>query len=197
MTKNKNEITAIMPGDSIENVRKLIASSAETLLEGANMLYRLYQADKTVVEKLTEGPTGFPDGFINGLLRVGEKSLHPTLLLNRCPAYRRLSLLSYSAQESALKNGKVELVVDAETGNSVLVDLPKLEGEQISQVISHAGLRSKDEQRAWLKRRATAPKIPKTIGPPYVVKKDRIHVLRGDFELTRMDMLRLLEQFAA
>lgn len=197
MTKQKTESTALLPGDSVENIRHLVLQSAENIQRAADMLHRLYLSDKTVVEKLTSGKDGLPEGFINGLLRVGERSLHPKLLINRCPAYRKLSLMSYETQTDVINKGSVEVVIGQDDGNVIMVDVTKLEGEQLNQVISHAGLRSRDEQLAWMKRKTVASAAPKDVGPPYEIKRDRLRVLRGNFELTKVEILRLLELMVA
>jgi hypothetical protein len=194
---NNKTNTSLIKGDSIESLRSLITQAAENIQAAADMLCRLCAADPDTVEKLTSGPDGLPEGFVNGLLRVGEKSLHPQLLLNRCPAYRKLAGMSYSVQEAVISKGTVELVVNPDTGDCVMVDLVKLEGEQLSQVISQAGVRSRDDQRAWLKRRTIVSPIPKDVGPPYEIKRDRLRILRGNVEFSRVELLRVLEQMVA
>jgi hypothetical protein len=196
----KNEVTApgqLMANDSIEQFRRLIVESAEKLQEAADMLHRLYSNDRTVVERLTSGPDGLPEGFVNNLLKVAERSLHPRLLMNRCPAYRKIAEMAYTAQEEIITRGFVDVVVDIESGDAIKVDLVKLEGPQLAQVISNAGVRSRDEQRAWLRRKQPAQTpAERVVGPAYQVKRDRIIFMRP-CEVTRVEMLRLLEQMVS
>lgn len=196
--KNKTDGSevAVNPGDTIDNVRRLVRESGDSLLAAAQMLKRLVEADESIVERITQGPDALPEGFVNSLLRIAERSLHPRLMLNRCPAYQRIAGYAYSSQEEILKTGSVDVVTDAATGDVIKVDLVKLEGERLRQVFSQAGVRSRDEQRAWLKRRNETPKIEKMVGPSYVVRKDRLVFMRP-CEVTKIEILRLLEQMVA
>jgi hypothetical protein len=182
--------------DSIEALRGLLRESGNKLQQAADMLARLHKQDPGIIEKLTSGPEALPEGFINGLMRVAERSLHPTLLFNRCPAYRRLSVMAYASQSEIIEKGSVELVVDAESGDVIKIPLVKLEGAQLEQAISHAGLRSRDEQRAYMKRRQVSAPVEKIVGPAYVIRRDKLTILRP-CEISRLDVLRLLEQMVA
>lgn len=197
--KNETKSTALLPGDSVENFRRSFECIGEKIVEAASMLHRLVANDKNVLEELSSGPRAIPESFLNGLLRVAERSLHPQLLLNRCPAYRKISEMAFSTQEEVVKKGQVEVVVGPEDRDVILVDVVKLEGAHLNQVVSSAGIRSKMEQRAWLKSHST--KIVRAAsadpGPPYEIKRDRLKIYRGNFELSKVDMLRLLEQMVA
>jgi len=183
--------------DSVQNVKALVLQSADCIQQAADMLVRLREKDPDVIEKVTSGPDGLPESFVSGLLRVGEKSLHPQLLLNRCPAYRRLSFLSYGVQREAVEKGTIDVVVAEGSGDILRIPLTKLEGHQLDQAISRAGIRSFDEQRAWLRRQQKTTEAPTDVGPPYEIKKGRLRILRGNFELTKIELLRMLELMEA
>lgn len=193
--KNNDTLTALQPGDSLEAFRGLCSRCAETMTEAASMLGRLCAADKSTIEKLSSGKHPIPESFLNALMRVAEHSLHPALLLNRCPAYRRLALLPYSAQKEVIERGKIELVIGPDEGDVLLVDAWLLEGEQLKQAFGAAGVRSCDEQRSYMRRTRILP-VEKIVGPPYAIKRDKLTVLRA-CEFSKGDILRVLEQMVA
>jgi hypothetical protein len=153
------------------------------------MLARLVAADPAIVSKIREVEPTFPPGLITNLLRVGEQSLHPDLLLNNCRAFRKLRLLPYSTQERVLGAKVVDVVIDAETGDVLKVPLTDLNGSQVSQVLSREGVRSRDDQRAWIKQQQAQKFRPmKADQPAWFVKKDRLIVTRA-CEMSKAQML--------
>lgn len=196
---NTNTQLALQPGDSIEAFRSLYSNIAANLLSAAEMLARLCAAEPETLSRLSSGPGAIPEAALSGFLKVAERSLHPALLLNGCPAYQRLKSKPYSVQEQAVTRGFVEVVTGPADGDFIRVDVVKLEGEVLNQVIGPAGLRSLDDQRAWRRRKAITVErtAPADFGPPYEVKKGRIRILRGNFEFTRIELLRLLEVMEA
>jgi len=196
---NTNTQLALQPGDSIEAFRSLYSNISANLLSAAEMLARLCAAEPDTLSRLSSGPGAIPEAALSGFLKVAERSLHPALLLNGCPAYQRLKTKPYSVQEQAVTRGFVEVVTGPADGDFIRVDVVKLEGEVLNQVIGPAGLRSLDDQRAWRRRKAITVErtAPADVGPPYEVKKGRIRILRGNFEFTRIELLRLLEVMEA
>ncbi len=192
-------LATLQPGDSIDAFREIYRDIAANLLRAAEMLYRLCDAEPDTLERLSSGPNAIPEGLLTSLLRVAEKSLHPRLLMNRCPSYKRLSTLAYSVQERALEKGVVELATGSGSGEFIKVDLVKLEGEALNQAIGRMGIRSLDEQRAYLRQRAAVEARPSVedVGPPYEIKKGRLRIIRGNFELSKIELLRLLETMEA
>lgn len=194
--KNNETKVILQPSDTIDNVRRLVRESGDSLLSAAQMLKRIVEADPTAVERITQGPDALPEGFVNSLLRIAEKSLHPKLLLNRCPAYQRIAGYAYSSQEEILKSGSIDVVTDAASGDIIKVDLVKLDGGRLRQVFSQAGVRSRDEQRAWLKRRQDTTPLEKMVGPAYIIRKNMLVFMRP-CEVSKVEILRLLEQMVA
>lgn len=197
---NTNTQLALQPGDSIEAFRSLYSNIAANLLSAAEMLARLCAAEPETLSRLSSGPGAIPEAALSGFLKVAERSLHPALLLNGCPAYQRLKTKPYSVQEQAVTRGFVEVVTGPAEGDFIRVDVVKLEGEVLNQVIGPVGLRSLDDQRAWRRRKAITVALRRlrfALCPPYEVKKGRIRILRGNFEFTRIELLRLLEVMEA
>lgn len=179
----------LQPGDSIENFIELVAKSGRFLIEAGGMLSRLVANDPQAVQKILDQEPTFPGGLITNLLRVGERSLHPDLLLNNCLAYRKLRCLPYSTQAQLLAAGSVEVVVNVETGDTLRVPLTELSGPQAAQVLARDGIRSRDDQRAWLKRRQVATMGPtKPDAAAWFVKKDRLIVTRPT-EMSKGELL--------
>lgn len=195
---NTNTMTVeLQPGDSLENLLALLKAGAQALNDAARMLARLAHVDPDFLAKVREAAPAFPPGFLANLLRVGEGSLHVSLLLNSAPAYAKLRQLPYTVQEQALKAGAVEVVMN-EAGEALRVPLVDMKPDQVNLVFSAAGLRSADEQRAILRRKQLSESRPvaREEAFPWVLKKDRIIVTRG-VELTRKDIMRMLEEISA
>jgi len=192
---NANTQLALKHGDSIEAFRSLYSDIATNMVAAAEMLARLCSNKPDTLSFLSSGPNAIPEAALNCFLKVAERSLHPAILLNGCPAYQRLKNKPYSIQEAVINRGFVEVVNGEAPGDVIRVDVVKLEGAALSQVIGPMGVRPLDEQRAWRKRKALTVErtVSSDIGPPYEVKKDRIRILRGNFELKRIELLRLLE----
>lgn len=182
--------------DSIESLISLITGARQSLLAAGEMLVRLVANDPSAIERARKAAPSIPPGLFNSLLKVGERSLHPELLLNNCAAYRRLRTLSYTVQESTLKNRDVELVVDADSGDVLMVPITELTIKQATQVIGPTGVRSRDDQRAQLKRNhASSPIMPKQDTAAWFVKRDRLVVTR-ECDLSRTQLLAALAEMA-
>lgn len=179
--------------DSIESFIALVRNGIETLGTAAEMLCRLHADDPQCIDKIVQKAPQIPVSFLGKMLKVGEKSLHPSLLLNGCPAYHRLSQLPYSAQEQILKVGSVEVVIDANTGDTLRVPLVDLTPAQTTQAITPTGPRTKDDQRAFLKRQLRPVTKATDEDYPWIVKRDKVLVHRP-CELNKKDLMRMLSE---
>lgn len=189
---------ALQPNDSISNFIALLRQATEAFSEAAPMLARLVASDPQTLEKIREQSPSLSHGFLVNLLRVGEGSLHHALLLNSNPAYCRLRQLPYTVQSQALSQGAVEVVLNAETGEALRVPLVDLKSEQVTQVFGAEGIRSTDEQRAIIRRKRMqeAKPVPRGEAFPWIVKHDKVTITKS-VELTRKDVMRILEEMAA
>ena len=191
-----NTALAGQPEDSVPNFLGLIKGGIEAINRGASMLARLHAKTPDVIHEITEQAPQIPASFLAKLLKVGEKALHPDLLLNGCAAYQQLARLPFSSQEAALKTRSVQLVIDSETGDALNVPLVELTPAQARQVISETGLRTKDEQRGFIrKNQPFAKSTEKIVGPLYVIRGKTV-VCNVGCTLTQQDLLRLLQEMS-
>lgn len=179
--------------DTPERFLDLIDQGFASIRAAAETLLRLYTQDKDVLQKIVEQRPQISLAFLNKMLRVGERSLHPDLLLNGCPAYQRLAQLPYAVQEQALNQKAVDLVIDAESGDVLKVPLVKLTPAQLRQTISKDGLLSRDDQRAWLKRKRVAQAPARADTAAWFVKKDRLIITRA-CEISKAQILAALAE---
>ncbi len=149
----------LLPGDSIE---ALVAAFNRGMSawtdDAAPMLARLCANDPETFAKVKARQPMLSDGFLTKMLKVGEGSLHPSLLVDTSMASYRLMSVPVTVQNAVLKTGTLDVVVNPETGDTLRMPLKNLTTEQAMQVISPTGVRTKDEQRAWLKQRSVAAK---------------------------------------
>ena len=195
----KSASFAIQPNDSVEMFFSLIGQGAEAILRGGQMLVRLIRSGHTSVEDLAQRyPGRFTPGFIDGLLRIGEGSLHPELVFTPCPAHAILARSSYAVQSQALAKPVVDVIIDAETGDVLRVPLTAMSGKVAQQAVTRTGIRSRDEQLAWLKRRriGAKPAPVANSAEPWIVRKDHVEILREHTRLSKQDLLRLLAQIS-
>jgi len=168
-------------------------------MESAAMTARLVAKEPDTLRKITEIAPEIPASFLANLVRVGEGSLHPSIMLNGCPAYRRLASLPFSSQESALKSGRVPVVIDAATGEALNVPLVDLSPAQVGQVFSLTGTRNKEEQQGFLRRKQVATAQAKAVeaiaGAPYSIRGKAVFCNAGCV-LTQQDLIRLLGEMA-
>jgi hypothetical protein len=195
----KTEAIALQRADSVESFIALVSSSVKDLVESANMLVRLRANDEDVMSKITEAAPAIPLSLLANLIRVGEGSLHPNIVLNGCPAYRRLAALPFSSQEAAMKSGRVLLVIDGQTGEALNTPLVELTPSQAAQVFSPTGPRSKDEQQGFIRRKqiatAQSAQIAGITGAPYSIRGKAVFCNAGCV-LTQQDLIRLLGEMA-
>lgn len=186
-------------GDSVENIISLVRRGMNSLMESAAMTARLVAKEPDTLRKITEIAPEIPASFLANLVRVGEGSLHPSIMLNGCPAYRRLASLPFSSQESALKSGRVPVVIDAATGEALNVPLVDLSPAQVGQVFSLTGTRNKEEQQGFLRRKQVATAQAKAVeaiaGAPYSIRGKAVFCNAGCV-LTQQDLIRLLGEMA-
>ena len=186
-------------GDSVENIISLVRRGMSSLMESAAMTARLVAKEPDTLRKITEIAPEIPASFLANLVRVGEGSLHPSIMLNGCPAYRRLAALPFSSQEAALKSGRVPVVIDAATGEALNVPLVDLSPAQVGQVFSQTGTRNKDEQQAFMRRKqiatAQSAQIAGITGAPYSIRGKAVFCNAGCV-LTQQDLIRLLGEMA-
>lgn len=190
---------ATQDDDSVENVISLVRRGMSSLMESAAMTARLVAKEPDTLRKITEIAPEIPASFLANLVRVGEGSLHPSIMLNGCPAYRRLAALPFSSQEAALKSGRVPVVIDAATGEALNVPLVDLSPAQVGQVFSQTGTRNKDEQQAFMRRKqiatAQSAQIAGITGAPYSIRGKAVFCNAGCV-LTQQDLIRLLGEMA-
>jgi hypothetical protein len=186
-------------GDSVENIISLVRRGMSSLMESAAMTARLVAKEPDTLRKITEIAPEIPASFLANLVRVGEGSLHPSIMLNGCPAYRRLASLPFSSQESALKSGRVPVVIDAATGEALNVPLVDLSPAQVGQVFSLTGTRNKEEQQGFMRRKQVATAQAKAVeaiaGAPYSIRGKAVFCNAGCV-LTQQDLIRLLGEMA-
>lgn len=186
-------------GDSVENIISLVRRGMSSLMESAAMTARLVAKEPDTLRKITEIAPEIPASFLANLVRVGEGSLHPSIMLNGCPAYRRLASLPFSSQENALKSGRVPVVIDAATGEALNVPLVDLSPAQVGQVFSLTGTRNKEEQQGFLRRKQVATAQAKAVeaiaGAPYSIRGKAVFCNAGCV-LTQQDLIRLLGEMA-
>lgn len=188
-------MNTITKTDSVESFVSLVQSGIENLQLAAEMLVRLVAEDDKAIEKITERAPQIPASFLGKMLRVGEHSLHPNLMLNGCPAYHRISQLPYAMQERLLKQGAVELVVDADAGSVLRVPLVDLTPAQTTQALAPTGPRTRDDQRAFLKRQSKPAPKATAEDYPWIIKKDRV-IVHQPCEFTKKDVIRMLEELS-
>lgn len=187
-------LPALQPGDSAGAVLNLLNDIGSKLHEAAEMLARLVQANGLeVINDIRDLNPGVPQSLLLNLLRVGEGCLHPQLVFASGAVYQRLRAMPYTVQEQVLAAGSLEVVIGEE---SVRIPLADCSPARLSQVFAGDCLRTPDQQRAWLRREALASQVADTEPAPFpwVFRRGRIVVTR-DSELTRKDVLRMLEEF--
>lgn len=183
--------------DSVAACHALFGHSAETLLRGAQMFVRLVRVGDTTPEEFTQRyPGQFTPGFIDVIFRIGEGSMRPELVFTPCPAHAILSRAAYEVQTRTLAQPLVDVIIDAETGDVLRVPLTAMNAKVAQQAVTRTGIRSRDEQLAWLKRRRIGAK-PAPVADsaePWIVRKDHVEILREHTRLSKQDLLRLLSQ---
>ena len=191
---------SVLAADSVQAFLSLVNVGVEQITAAAKMLHRLVAADESTIAKVREQAPHIPIGFLEMLLRVGEGSLHAELMLNGCPAYRRLRTMPFSMQESALRHRTVDLVADPEKSDVLRVPMTELTLAQTNQVLDSSGVRDRDAQLAYLRRlRASkaVDEVTKDIrGTPYHVRKHEVVVVRPCV-LTKADIIRLLGEMTS
>jgi len=183
--------------DSVAACHALFGHSAETLLRGAQMFVRLVRGGDTTPEEFMQRyPGQFTPGFIDVILRIGEGSMRPELVFTPCAAHAILSLAAYEVQTRTLDQPVVDVIIDAETGDVLRVPLTAMNAKVAKQVVTRAGIRSRDEQLAWLKRRRIGTKAAAVADStePWIDRKDHVEILREHTRLTKQDMIRFLSQ---
>ena len=184
--------------DTIEGVVSLLRSGLDSTIEACSALARLVRQDPENLARLKEAAPNVPPAFIAKMLRVGEKTMHPGLLLNSYAANAQLARLPLSIQERVIKTGSAEVVTDPDSGDFDRVSLVDLTPAQAKQVFADDGPRDKMDQRAWLKRHVTAQAQTAVInsiqGAAYVCRKSGVVSVLRPCELTRKELLRILEE---
>jgi hypothetical protein len=183
---------ALTMPDSVESFLALLQGSANTLLQAAQMLVRLKAKDPTVIEKIVEA--GASPRLLGDLLRVGEGSLAPALLFDASCAAKAIKRLPYSAQTEILKRGAIEVVVGNEEAETLMVPIHAATPEQVKQAIGPTGQLSRADQLA-ARRRAARPVTRDVDSPAYFARKDRL-IINRPCELTRIQVIRLLEEMS-
>lgn len=184
------------PEENIKLLLDYLRRVGEYMEEAARLLCKMVDEDDGILAKIREKEPRLTEAFLTSLIRVGEGSMRKELLLNSCPAYRRLRSLPYTSQAAILDSGAIEVVVDIESGDALRVSVVDLTPDQVKQVFSVDGKRSKDEQRAFL-RRATSPSPKINAEPPaYFVKKDVVYVTRAPLQFSKAELLNLLAEIS-
>jgi hypothetical protein len=177
--------------DSIESFISLATQGVESLVKAGEMLVRILEEDPSAAEVIREKAPHITEGMLSLFVRIGQHSLRPELLFNSCPAYKRLRYLPMPVQDAMLKNGRVALLGPG--GDILQVRITDLTPRQTAQVFSNTGIRSKDEQSAYLRHCSFSAPVPPEIEQPFTTSKGRC-VINTPCILTRRDILRILNE---
>ncbi len=193
--------TILMKGDSPAHFVALLGKIETTLQEAADMLARLVAKDPAALDTVRRLYPAAPLAFLQRLLRVGQRRLHPELMLNSCVAFQRLENMPYEQQERLLARPTVALI-DEETGKVVQRPLVNLTPMEANQAFARLGPRTLGEQREWLKARkiaaqaVPAPTVKQMIRADFTIRGGKLVVTQAG-EIPLNELLALVAQAAA
>lgn len=185
-TPKKNEII---------NVDALIESLVAALNEGRASLQR---AGEIIVILIDHDPklkeviatrAGLDPNTMDALERIGRRQMVPALCFSDTPGVRALRFVAYSDQ---VRYATEAIPVLQANGETLLVLATDLSKAQVKQVFTKTRMRTLGEQKNYLIQRQ-----PPVMGvaKAYVVKRNSL-VVNAPCELTKLDLLRILEEMA-
>lgn len=132
----------------MRELTKLFTGAVETIVDCGGVIMRWRQRG-VGLEALTE-VSGLPFAVMRGLERVGRGEWDPRLMVSPWPAGEYLRRLPYGVH-SGLIDSEVEVVeMDEESRDVRRLKVSALTVQQCRQVFDARGVRSADEQAAWI-----------------------------------------------
>lgn len=188
-----NEITI-----ATKQIRDLMLEGLEKWQKAGELIVELVDKHDQTLGKISED-TQVPVDVLSRFEQLGRKQLMPYLLCSNFPAVNRIVKLPYSEQKR-LERSPIELLVYGNNGADTLtVDAKNLTKSQVKQVFGPNGVRSLAAQRAYLeedkekKRMESQLSIVGSQMQKYQLGKNGLVVFNGPCELSRKELLRILE----
>ena len=144
-----------------QNFVELVLKGMEAWTKAGEIAARAAEDDPEFVDNVCDAHPDFTPEFVKRFVLIGQKKLHPQLLINESPGVRRLRRLPYEVQEKHAHD-PVALLIKTEKGfDTIQVDVRNLTPDQAGQIFSDDGVRSEAGQRAFLE-----DKFAKRMAPP-------------------------------
>lgn len=166
------------PNEYINRFSELITQGKQAWINAGKVLADAVDKVPGFTKKLMERHPEFTERFIRKMIDLGRGALHLDLLIGESVGERRLAKLSYSWQEKYTQS-PVSLLIKTEKGwDELFVDVRNLTPEQCNQVFTDDGVRSKEQQRAYLES-AWAKRIapPTKSNLPYRIVGNKLVVM--------------------
>jgi len=127
----------------------LVNNGVESWIKAGELISKVIDNNPKCMIKLSL-KTGLSQSLLNALLRMGNKTLYPHLMLKDSLGYSRLEKCSYEAQEKYFSHPVDLLVVSKDGYDTLKVLIENLTKNQIGQVFNNGEIRSLPAQRAYL-----------------------------------------------
>jgi hypothetical protein len=154
--------------------KKAFQQGIDGIVHASEIYVRALDVDPRNADKFKEHFADYiPASAWQGFEAVGRKWMHPRLLLGGVADRRKnaaIKKLSYAAQERVFRHELFPVVVDNRVED---VDLLNAPAEVVEQVCDHSGIRSVEEQNAYLKGLSVVRPLPKKL--PYIITNGKIY----------------------
>ena len=177
----------------IQGVKTSMAASRDAVQQAAKHYYDALKVDASARDMFAEAFPTVSSATWSGFVRIASGEMDARLLFDATPAARALVKCDSTTQTHYIET---PIPVSCGNGDTILVQLDKMTGEQARQVFNHGAVRDVAEQRAWIetqktrKQIKTKPTIDKV--NEVFVKGSHLHV--GKLKLSRAELLRFLAQ---
>lgn len=138
----------VISADPIELIRHNLRLAADSLKAAADVYCQELRNDPNFGDLLREAIPELTKAFLAGLEKVGNGSLDARVLYDGCPAPALVATLPPSEQRKIIEQ---MLPIANEAGDSRMVWYRDLSVYEARQVISRGGVRSVQEQVAYIK----------------------------------------------
>ena len=142
-------------------------------------LAALYARDTSVIDRLLATGAVPSRDLLMDLVKVGQRTLHPTIAVTNSPVTNRLRKLPYAVQAAAVKRGTIE--VRNHTGGVTEVPLAKVSGADAKRIVNYG------EGRILPASEQPTPPAPQYApGPVFVIENGALVALRkGSVTITK------------
>lgn len=178
--------------DAISRFVELVRQGTAAWLEAGRIVAAELDRNPLFAEQVCQAHPEISEDTVFAFQAIGQKKLHPALLVNNKPGPRMLRMFNYELQEKHITEPVDVLINNNGSWEPLKVSIYNLTRKQADQVFNGDGIRSLAAQRAWIETKKTVESVP-IVETPWRIENHQLFVVKP-CKFTRKEISQILSQ---